>query len=67
MFTYTSIQQYHTDLLNGSVTCTDTVQHFLSAIESRSNLNAYTQVFATEALEKAKALDQSRKEGKPLG
>lgn len=67
MFTYTSIQQYHTDLLNGSVTCTDTVQHFLSAIASRSHLNAYTQVFADEAQEKAAALDRSRKEGKPLG
>lgn len=67
MFTYTSIQQYHTDLLNGSVNCTDTVQHFLSAITSRNHLNAYTQVFAAEALEKAKALDQSRKEGKPPG
>ncbi|WP_127130930.1 Asp-tRNA(Asn)/Glu-tRNA(Gln) amidotransferase subunit GatA [Pseudoflavitalea rhizosphaerae] len=67
MFTYTSIQQYHTDLLNGSVTCTEAVQHFLLAIESRRHLNAYTQVFAEEALGKAAALDQSRKEGKPLG
>lgn len=67
MFTYTSIQQYHTDLLNGSVTCTDAVQHFLLAIESRRNLNAYTQVFADEALQKAAALDQSRKEGKSMG
>lgn len=67
MFTYTSIQQYHTDLLNGSVTCTEAVQHFLLAIESRRHLNAYTQVFAEEALKKAAALDQSRKEGKSLG
>jgi aspartyl-tRNA(Asn)/glutamyl-tRNA(Gln) amidotransferase subunit A len=67
LFTYTSIQQYHTDLLNGSVTCTEAVQHFLLAIESRNHLNAYTQVFATEALEKAAALDRSRKEGKQPG
>ncbi|MBO9634659.1 MAG: Asp-tRNA(Asn)/Glu-tRNA(Gln) amidotransferase subunit GatA, partial [Chitinophagaceae bacterium] len=37
------------------------------AIGSRRHLNAYTQVFAEEALEKAAALDQSRKDGKPLG
>lgn len=67
MFTYTSIQQYHTDLLNGSVTCTEAVQHFLAAIASRPQLNAYTQVFAEEALEKAAALDQSRKNGQPPG
>lgn len=67
MFTYTSIQQYHTDLLNGSVTCTEAVQHFLLAIGSRRHLNAYTQVFAEEAMEKAAALDQSRKDGKALG
>ena len=67
MFTHTSIQQYHTDLLNGSVTCTEAVQHFLLTIESHRHLNAYTQVFAGEALEKAAALDQSRKNGKPMG
>lgn len=54
-------------MLNGSVTCTEAVQHFLLAIESRPNLNAYTQVFAKEALEKATALDHTRKKGKPLG
>lgn len=67
MFKYTSIQDYHTDLLNGSVLCTDAVQHFLLQIKNRSNLNAYTQVFAEEAMQRAAALDQHRKDGKPMG
>ncbi|NML20578.1 Asp-tRNA(Asn)/Glu-tRNA(Gln) amidotransferase subunit GatA [Pseudoflavitalea sp. G-6-1-2] len=67
MFKYTSIQDYHTDLLNGTVLCTDAVQHFLLQIDKRSNLNAYTQVFSEEAMQKAAALDQQRKDGKPMG
>lgn len=67
LFKYTSIQQYHTDLLNGQTTCVEAVQFFLSAIEKKKHLNAFVQVYANEALQKAAQLDASRISGTALG
>ncbi|MGG9970420.1 Asp-tRNA(Asn)/Glu-tRNA(Gln) amidotransferase subunit GatA [Ferruginibacter sp. SUN002] len=58
-----SIQQYHQQLSNGTTTCVDTVNVFLKKIEEQKKLNAFTQVFAEEALAKAAALDEKRKSG----
>lgn len=60
LFSFTSIQQYHTDLLNGQTTCVEAVQFYLQSIEQQKHLNAFVQVYAEEALQKAHALDQSR-------
>ena len=67
MFSFHSIQQYQKDLLNGTTTCVDAVEFFLRRIDASKQLNAYTEVFAEEALQKAAALDQQRTSGKPLG
>lgn len=67
MFSYTSIEQYHIDLLNGRTTCVAAVQFYLQAIQQQASLNAYVQVYAEEALAKAAALDLQRQSGKPLG
>lgn len=67
MFVYTSIQQYHIDLLNGSATCVDAVQYFLGRISQQQQLNAYTGIYAEEALQRARQLDQQRAEGRPIG
>lgn len=67
MYKYTSIAQYHTELLNGTASCAATVQHFLQQIGSQQRLNAFTNVFAEEALAKAHALDAAREQGKPMG
>lgn len=45
----------------------EAVEFFLRRIENSQQLNAFTEVFATEALQKADLLDQQRKEGKPIG
>lgn len=63
MFIYTSLEKYHNDLLNGSANCVDAVQHFLSRIEAARHLNAYTAVYAEEALAAARRLDQRRAAG----
>ena len=67
MFRYESIQQYHTDLLNGKATCSDAVQFYLQQIDSQKSLNAFVNVYAEEALSKAAMLDRERASGKPLG
>ncbi|AXY77446.1 Asp-tRNA(Asn)/Glu-tRNA(Gln) amidotransferase subunit GatA [Paraflavitalea soli] len=67
MFTFSSITQYHADLLNGATTCVAAVQHFLHNIEQKRHLNAYLQVYDQEALQLAARLDEDRAAGKPLG
>jgi aspartyl-tRNA(Asn)/glutamyl-tRNA(Gln) amidotransferase subunit A len=63
MFSFSSIPQYHHQLLRGETSCTDAVSHYLSKIESHRNLNAFVEVFGEEALAKASALDRHRTAG----
>jgi aspartyl-tRNA(Asn)/glutamyl-tRNA(Gln) amidotransferase subunit A len=67
MFCFTDIQTYHGQLKTGVTTCAQAVQFYLDQIESQKNLNAYLEVFADEAIECAKVLDQERLDGKPMG
>lgn len=67
MFQYSSIEQYHAQLKEGNVTCLQAVQHYLARIDATKHLNAFIEVFADEALEKAALLDAERKAGKSTG
>jgi aspartyl-tRNA(Asn)/glutamyl-tRNA(Gln) amidotransferase subunit A len=60
MFSFSSIRLYHDQLLKGETSCTDAVSHYLKKIEAESNLNAFVEVFAEEALAKASELDRNR-------
>jgi aspartyl-tRNA(Asn)/glutamyl-tRNA(Gln) amidotransferase subunit A len=63
LFEYSSIEQYHAQLQEGSVTCIQAVKHYLQAIHASSRLNAFTQVYDEEALQRASMLDQRRSQG----
>jgi aspartyl-tRNA(Asn)/glutamyl-tRNA(Gln) amidotransferase subunit A len=67
LFTFDSIQRYHTALQNGSASCQEAVQFYLQRIETSGHLNAFVAVYAQEALERARNLDKKRKTGAPLG
>ena len=67
MFEYSSIEQYHAQLQQGSITCKDAVAHYLLRIQSVKHLNAFIEVYGDEAIEKAKQLDAQRSNGKPMG
>ena len=67
MFDYTSIEQYHARLQEATVTCVQTVEHYLRQIETARQLNAFTEVYAEEALAKARLLDAQRASGSPMG
>jgi aspartyl-tRNA(Asn)/glutamyl-tRNA(Gln) amidotransferase subunit A len=67
MFCFTDIQTYHGQLKTGATTCAQAVQFYLDQIEGQKNLNAYLEVFADEAIQRANALDQERLDGKPMG
>ncbi len=66
MFSFTNIKAFHKELLEGSTTCVDAVQHFIAKIEEKKHLNAFVEVYDSEALEKASALDLQRAQGLPL-
>ena len=67
MFEYTSINQYHLGIKQGTTSCTDAVRHYLSQIEKNKHLNAFVHVFADEALQQAAALDKKRVQGNSIG
>lgn len=67
MFDYSSIEQYHAQLQEGKVTCLQVVEYYLSQIRSTVHLNAFIEVYAEEAIAKAKQLDEQRAAGKPIG
>lgn len=60
MFTFTSIAQYHTELLNKTVTCTAVVEFYLDQITALRRLNAFVRIYGEEALERARELDRKR-------
>lgn len=67
MFSYSTIKDYQENLLNGQTTCVEAVSFYLSLIDQNKHLNAFLEVFAEEALERAAWLDEQRKSGSPAG
>jgi aspartyl-tRNA(Asn)/glutamyl-tRNA(Gln) amidotransferase subunit A len=67
LLAFNCIEQYHAQLQDGSITCTQVVQHYLQKIKSAEKLNAYINVYAEEALQRAAALDVARQNGKLAG
>ncbi|MEO5985325.1 MAG: Asp-tRNA(Asn)/Glu-tRNA(Gln) amidotransferase subunit GatA [Ferruginibacter sp.] len=63
MFSYTNIEDYHSSLKNGKTSCTAAVDHYLGKIAAFKKLNAFVEVYADEAREKAKTLDVNRSMG----
>ncbi len=66
MFSFRSIKDYHTALQNGQTTCVEAVRYYLDAIEANQELNAFLEVYAEEALERAARLDLERNISAPL-
>ncbi len=67
MFEFTSIEQFHAQLQEGKVTCLQVVQYYLKQIHSTRHLNAFIEVYADEALQRAKLLDEKRLAGQTIG
>ena len=45
------------DLIAGSLTCVELVNHYLTQIQEKAHLNAFLEVWADEALDKARLVD----------
>jgi aspartyl-tRNA(Asn)/glutamyl-tRNA(Gln) amidotransferase subunit A len=67
LFDFSSIEQYHAQLQEERINCLQAVEHYLQKIQATYHLNAFIEVYADEALQKAKQLDEKRKGGQPSG
>lgn len=65
MFEFSSIEQYHAQLQEGSVSCLQAVEHYLRRISANHHLNAFIEVYAEEAIRRAQQLDAKRISGDP--
>ena len=62
-----SYEDLRSRLVSHEVTCEEVVRFYLKRIESHRNDNIYITVFAEQALERARSLDQKLKAGLPPG
>lgn len=60
---YRSYTTLRADLLAGRVTCRQITDHYLTRIEEQAHLNAFTEVYADEARERAELIDQKLTSG----
>jgi aspartyl-tRNA(Asn)/glutamyl-tRNA(Gln) amidotransferase subunit A len=67
LLSFSSIEQYHSQLKTGSISCVQTVNHYLSAIDQNKHLNCYLEVYSDEALQRASQLDAQPISGKLHG
>lgn len=67
MYSHQSIRHFHKEIETGSLSCQTVVSHYLSRIEQSARLNAFIHVFAEEALERARELDQKKAAGRSTG
>jgi aspartyl-tRNA(Asn)/glutamyl-tRNA(Gln) amidotransferase subunit A len=67
LFSFHSIKDYQSTLLNGQTTCVEAVSYYLQQIEAQKHLNAFLEVFTDDALAQAARLDALQLSGKPLG
>lgn len=66
MYLFEGIATYHQQLLQQETSCEKVVQFYLHQITEQTALNAFVEVYAEEALLKAKLLDANRISGAPL-
>jgi aspartyl-tRNA(Asn)/glutamyl-tRNA(Gln) amidotransferase subunit A len=64
---FSSIKEYQQQLVAGNTTCVATVTHYLEKIKGKKHLNAFTEVYEEEALEKAAVMDVKRRNSKKTG
>ena len=62
-----TIKQVQKELKAGSTTCEALVRNYLHKIDASKNLNAFLEIFADEAIERAKQLDKKTTEGAATG
>ncbi len=62
MFSFVSVEKYHEQLSSGHTSCAEAVAFYLDNIRQKERLNAFTEIYEAEAIERAKLLDTERRE-----
>ncbi|MFT4522618.1 MAG: aspartyl-tRNA(Asn)/glutamyl-tRNA(Gln) amidotransferase subunit A [Bacteroidia bacterium] len=52
-----TLRDYQSEIASGSTSCVALVKHFLTEIDANKHLNAFLEVFAEEALQRAELVD----------
>jgi aspartyl-tRNA(Asn)/glutamyl-tRNA(Gln) amidotransferase subunit A len=60
---YRRITDIQADILSGKTSCVQLVKNYIACIEENKQLNAFLEVWADEALERAEQIDQKFKSG----
>ncbi|NBP05815.1 MAG: Asp-tRNA(Asn)/Glu-tRNA(Gln) amidotransferase GatCAB subunit A, partial [Bacteroidetes bacterium] len=63
MSSYRRITDIQADILSGKTSCVQLVKNYIACIEENKQLNAFLEVWADEALERAEQIDQKLKSG----
>ena len=58
MKNFASLNEIHESIKSGSVSCQSLVNYYLERIDKHKNLNVYVEVYAEEALVRAKNIDE---------
>jgi aspartyl-tRNA(Asn)/glutamyl-tRNA(Gln) amidotransferase subunit A len=68
---FRNVRDYHTLLFSGSISCEATLKSYIERIHQTKKLNAFVEVFESEALQKAREIDHKisskQKPGKLAG
>jgi aspartyl-tRNA(Asn)/glutamyl-tRNA(Gln) amidotransferase subunit A len=67
LFLYNTISDYQNQLYRNDITCIEATAHYLEKINAAKRLNAFTEVYEAESIERARYLDDKRKSGKSCG
>ena len=67
MYPFTTIKEFHKQLLQQKTSCEEAVLFYSAQIKNQQHLNAFVHVFEEEALQRARLLDEKRKQEKPIG
>jgi aspartyl-tRNA(Asn)/glutamyl-tRNA(Gln) amidotransferase subunit A len=67
LFLFKNINEYQAALLAGEQSCVQAVQYYLDQINKHQDLNAFIEVFAEDALARAKTLDQVSQKNQLVG
>lgn len=67
MSSYNTIRSLQTALTAGETTVSAIVDQYIKTIDAKKQLNAFLEVFAEEAQQRALQLDEKRKSGQPIG
>ncbi|MEJ7610382.1 MAG: Asp-tRNA(Asn)/Glu-tRNA(Gln) amidotransferase subunit GatA [Ferruginibacter sp.] len=66
MFFFTTIRDYHQQLQANESSCSEAVSFYLDNCKRHEHLNAFRELYAEEAIQKAALLDEQRSGGLPL-